>query len=193
LNDRRATRTRPVTPDGFPESLITRWVSINPDASVVEPVTDCLGDETCCECPECHEQRLCAFEDIRAKYDWHPDIMAEAEAVERSYYGGHWLADWYYDFFDIELFGRMRLLDESVDRPLPAYADFMDCVAVVSCPFCFADHRHVLGHGMPLDRPLSAPCAGMAGGLYLLHDDWTVLIQELCKWGEQSSKARAAA
>lgn len=181
-----------VVPDGYPDSLIKRWASLYPDSPEIEPVLDCLGDPIDCDCPACHEHRLNEFEDCRSKYEWHPDLMEELVAVEAKYYRGAYLPDWYYDFFDIEMFARMRLVGESQTIPLPAYVEFTDTVATVECPLCFATHRHFLASGAVLSSPIAAGCERMTGGQYVLYDDWYEMTNALWIWGKRSAKRTAA-
>lgn len=180
-------------PDPTEANAVTRrWAALQLDAEEIAELGSCLGDETVCECSACHNRRLAGFEDIRAKYDWHPDLMAELQMVEEKYYAGHWLSDWYYDFFDIEMFARGRLVEESTLRALPAYVDLGEQIATVDCPFCFRTHRHLLTAGMPIDRPLDAGCESQAGGRYVVFDDWMDVQEALSAWGEASAKVRAA-
>lgn len=164
------------------------------DDREIQAEGECLGDETACECVHCHERRLSAFEDLRAKYDWHPDIDAEINAVEALYYGGAYLFDWYYELFDVEMFARMRLASESRSNPIPAYFEFSDTqVAVVECPFCFVNHRHVLTSGTALSRAVESGCERAPLGMYRLEDDWPLLRDLLITWGESSAKKAGVA
>lgn len=157
-----------------------------------EPVTQCLGDETICECPTCHAKRLCEFEELRAKYSWHPVVDGQITAVERSYYAGHDLVDWYYGLFDIDLFAPLQLVTESEARPLPAFAEILGTIAAVECPFCFGTHRHLLAVGDALETPLRSACANAPRGRYFLLNDWGDLSDELYRWGEFFEKGAVA-
>lgn len=187
---RAGVTKRPTPPVDVPATLASRWALLGLDADDIAELADCLGDETTCECPACHDRRLCGLEDARSKYDWHPDLEAEIDEVERRYYAGHDLTDWYYDYFDIEMFARMRLASESRERPIPAYVTLGDQTAGVDCPICFNEHKHVLMAGMALNKPLEAPCRD--GSFYTLVDDWDDMQMALEAWGKLSARAVAA-
>jgi hypothetical protein len=176
---------------GGTDTFLAR-LAVLPEDEDIPAVGECLGDETVCECSECHERRELRFEDLRSKYEWHPNVDATIRAVEASYYQGAPLADWYYDLFDIELFARMRLVTESAANPLPAYLSEIDgAVAKVDCPFCFAQHHHFLTTGTLLDHPFDAGCERVPGGRYRLFADYLTALDKQYLWGEQSAKRAA--
>lgn len=182
--------TRPLMPlPNEEESLAVRWAAAG---IAPEDVAECEQDPTICECEGCHQRRLVGLENLRAKYDWHPDVSSEIDSVERRYYEGHDLFDWYYDYFDVEMFGRMRLTGESATRPLPAFAELDDRSATVDCPFCFDTHRHFLTPGLPLSTPFEAPCDRVPRGRYVLFGDWLDMRNALDVWGRESARERAA-
>lgn len=167
------------------DSLQARWEA----AGVTEADgSECLGDYTVCECAECHARRLVGFEDIEARFGFHPTLAAAIEGVKRDYYRGQEIVDWYYDYFDIELLGPELLRADSHDSPTPAYCRMGDRSTTVDCPFCLGEHRHFLTPGSPLDEPFVSPC----GGRYVLFDDWLDATDAQFAWGEQVSSEVAA-
>lgn len=175
-------------------TLAVRWASLEGCDWIVLPALECLGDETDCECESCHAKRLSSFEDLRSKYEWHPDLLRQIDAVESAYYAGAELRDWYYDLDDIEMFGCMRLREESRKRPIPAYATIEDAVATVECPFCFANHRHFLTAGTVLDRPVESGCParGITGRYVLTTKDWLDVRDDQYRWGDESARRSVA-
>jgi hypothetical protein len=172
------------------DTELIRWGAL-PEDFDVPAEGQCEGDETICECHECHELRYHALEDLRSKYEWHPDLLAEIDSVETSYYAGHPLTEWYYDLFDIGMFARMRLVGESRTNPLPAYAEIEDSVASVECPLCFDTHKHYLASGAALSQGIDAACERIPGGRYALFTDWLDMTNALYLWGDRSSRSAA--
>lgn len=187
--------TRPViVPQG--DDLETHRVRLNAIAEAFDedPTDGCLGDEVVCECFACHHKRLMEFENLRAKYEWHPDIRREIATVERTYFAGAALCSWYDDLFDIELLWTMELAIQSAVHPIPAYAEPSAAGVTVDCPFCFQRHTHFMPAGASFDHPLAAGCpTEVLGGVgqYVLLDDWMDMNEALYAWGERHARAAA--
>lgn len=160
------------------DSLRVRWEAAGITAA---DGSECDGDYTICECASCHARRILGFENLEARFGFHPTVMAAIDGVKRDYYSGHEIIDWYYDYFDIELFAPGRLRADSQDCPIPAYCRMGDRSATVDCPFCPREHRHFLTTGASLDEALEAPC----GGRYVLFEDWLDAMDAQRAWGEQ--------
>jgi hypothetical protein len=196
LNPRRVASTRPrvVLPpvqssdDTWPADLRTRWA-----AAQIEPVLECEGDVTFCECSSCHDGRMGSIEELRDSVGIHPDIRSQIEALERSYFAGDDVSDWYYDLQDTLIFGRWTLAELSRKSPYPAYAEIEPGpVAVVWCPFCSSNHRHLLEAHALLDTPLTAGCDPSTGGRYLLMTDLADQFDLERRWGAQYEQAVVA-
>lgn len=185
LNPHASTVAAPILLPDEEESLRTRWTAAGIPA---DEGSECLGDYTVCECAGCHARRLVGFENLEARFGFHPTIAAAIDAVKRDYYAGHEIIDWYYDYFDIEIFAPEHLRADSQDCPTPAYCRMGDRVATVECPFCSREHRHFLTTGASLDEALVSPC----GGRYVLFDDWLDAIEAHHKWGAQVTSEVAA-
>lgn len=192
LNPSPAVFAAPVKPFRFDDHAESFAARLKAAFVPLEDIVGCLGDETACECSACHGKRLIEFEDLRSKYWWHPALEAAVDSVVREYYGGHDLCDWYYDLFDIELFGRMELVRASRTHPLPAYAQPSASGMNVDCPFCFGRHVHYLSEGAALERALDSGCPDLPCGQYFLLDDWEDQIAALEAWGERYGKRAAA-
>lgn len=149
----------------------------------------CEGDETVCECGTCHEGRMLWFDELRSRYDWHPGVRAEINRVEKLYFAGAGLFDWYYDFWDISLAARSAVVIDSQLVAIPARVEFRESVAVVDCPFCFDEHRLFLPAGASLDNAYEASCAFPRGGRYRLLEDWFETRNALDRWAKQAEVA----
>lgn len=149
----------------------------------------CEGDETVCECATCHEGRMFWFDELRSRYGWHPGVRGEIDRVEKLYFAGAGLFDWYYDFWDISLAARSAVVVDSQLVPIPAMVEFRQSVAVVDCPFCFDEHRLFLPAGASLDDAYDATCALPPGGRYRLLEDWSETRNALDRWAEQAEVA----